>query len=100
MTPLTLLLHDGGFFFRGFFFLHPPFLWMGLLLLFIIWKRHGGHGHPGGGHRRPKPAPAPSPTQPRAGKGEGGPAWPDLYPDDPSRQPQAPLEPKGKVEYF
>ncbi len=101
MAPLTLLLHwsNGGDmwfpFFPGFF--NPGFFWIGVFLLFILWKRHGHHGH----HRsHGRSTPGPNPTSPRQRKGDGGQSWPNLYPDDPSRAPQAPLEPKGKVEYF
>ena len=103
MAPLTLLLHmwsPGGDwfpFFPGIF--NPGFFWIGVFLLFILWKRQGHHGHHRG-HRHGHHRPTPNPSAPRQPKGDGGPAWPNLYPDDPSRAPQVPLEPKGKVEYF
>ena len=104
MAPLTLLLHSWSHtgdmwfpFFPGFF--NPGFFWICVFLLFILWKRHGHHGHHRG-HGHGKGTPAPNPTTPRQRKGDGGQAWPNLYPDDPSRAPQVPLEPKGKVEYF
>ena len=104
MAPLTLLLHawshagDTWFpFFPGIF--NPGFFWIGAFLLFVLWKRHGHHGHHRG-HGHGNHRPAPNPTTPKPRKGDGAQAWPNLYPDDPSRAPQPPLEPKGKVEYF
>ena len=106
MAPLTLLLHfhpwsPGGEmlfpFFPGIF--HPGFFWVGVFLLFVLWKRQGHHGHHHS-HRHGDRRPAPNPTAPRQPKGEGGQSWPNLYPDDPSRPPQPPLEPKGDVEYL
>src|SRR5215210_2030407 len=76
MAPLTLLLHmwsHGGEMwfpiFPGIF--NPGFFWIGALLLFVLWKRQGHHGHHRGhghGHHRP----APNPTTPKPRKGEGG----------------------------
>jgi hypothetical protein len=100
MEPLALLLnfgpHEGHFFFP---FFHPGFFWVGLLILFLVLKR-GGHHRYHGHHQRSRPTPTPRPPAPSAGKGDSGPAWPDLYPEDPSNPSQPPLEPKGKVEYF
>ena len=87
------------FFFIPFVF-HPGFFWVALIVVLVLWRGPGRrrHWHDG---RRPAPmpmaTPAPRPASPPAA---GGPAWPELYPDEAGRQAQPVPEGRGKIDYF
>lgn len=79
------------------FFFHPGFIWVAFIVLFVLWRRPGGCGPVRRVERRAMPAPASRPASPPAA---GGPAWPELYPDEAGRQAQPAPEGRGKIDYF
>lgn len=92
MVIMMLVLHAGhwgGAYHPGFFPFAPGLLWLGLAVLFVIYKStvaRQGPRHDG----QPRPPAAP-PEAP-----DSGPAWPELYPDRP--MPRTPQQDKGERE--
>ena len=93
MLTLTMLLHYGphghGGWHHGLFLFGPGIFWLGLvgLLGLLVATRLSGSTRPAPGRRREGEDHDRRPSAPAEEVADGGPAWPDLYPE-PRPRPQ------------
>lgn len=108
MLHSMLLLHgrgyDGDGFGPGMFVFGPGMFWMGMLLLFLLFRLSARHTwHAQRWHSTPpvRRTPGAGPDAPATeDTANSGRVWPDLYPDNSNQPPRPPKDDRGKIEYF